>query len=136
MDEPTETTEKPIEKKRTLKIDRRSIQVATVPRDWKRKGKDIQKDYSQYKMTIPKEFAEQHGLEQGGEVYLVSDGIGIFIPDQEKLMRILLLIPELTELAHTGEIELTDEQMGEVVLAFPQLKDYIMKNYPKVEDQK
>jgi len=53
------------------------------------------KVYTQYLLTIPKKFAEQHKLES---VYCVANSIWIGVPDQEKLMLILTHIPQIEQL--------------------------------------
>jgi len=51
-------------------------------------------NYPQYKITIPREFVEEYGK----EVYLIVDGIGLLVPNEETLMKILTKIPEIREL--------------------------------------
>lgn len=71
-----------------IKIEKRKISKSNV----KRKLPDgTIKIYPQHKLTIPKEFVKEHG----SEVYLISDSIGLFVPDEDTLMKVLEEFPEL-----------------------------------------
>jgi len=71
-----------------IKIEKRIISKSNV----KRKLPDGRiKIYPQHKLTIPKEFVKEHG----SEVYLISDSVGLFVPDEDTLMKVLEKFPEL-----------------------------------------
>jgi len=74
------------ETKSEVKIEKRKISHSIVT---DRKGKE----YSQYRISLPKEFVETHGE----DVYLIADSIGMIVHNEETLMKILKKFPEIRE---------------------------------------
>ena len=71
-----------------IRIEKRTISKSNVKR--KLPGGKI-KVYPQHRLTIPPEFVKEHG----NEVYLISDSVGLFVPDEDTLMKVLEKFPEL-----------------------------------------
>jgi hypothetical protein len=70
-----------------IKIEKRKISKSTI--------RTKKAEYPQYRISLPREFVEEHGA----EVYLIADSIGILVPDEKILMKILAKFPEIRELA-------------------------------------
>lgn len=85
--------------------------------------------YPQYRLTIPGEFVDEHGR----EVYLIADKVGMFLPDEASLMRILITIPEMRDIIDKQQkgIPLTEDEILKVLQNFPELRQHILKETNK-----
>ena len=80
-----------LKSKSSISIETRKVSKHTIVR-----GKDKnKKEYTQYRITLPKKFAEEHDVD---EMYLIADSIGMFVPDQETLLQVLVKFPEIRKL--------------------------------------
>ncbi|MDI6813983.1 MAG: hypothetical protein QMD10_10635 [Desulfitobacteriaceae bacterium] len=53
------------------------------------------REYRQYVITLPKEFAER---QKAREIYFVANQIWMGVPDYETLIQILKVVPEIEDL--------------------------------------
>lgn len=60
------------------------------------------KIYSQYLLTVPKSYAEQHNKDN---IYVVANTIFIGAPDEKTLLKILHHLPEIENLTRKPEAE-------------------------------
>lgn len=76
-----------------VKIDKRKISRSIVKREM---ADGTIKEYPQYKLVLPKEFVKEHGR----NLILISDSVGLFLPDEEPelLEKILDDFPEIRKL--------------------------------------
>ena len=116
------------EKKPLFSIDKRAVQKSIVRTPYtKTDGEEITYESFQYRLTLPPEFVKEHDLENQGEVFLLSDSIGMFLPDEKTLMKALVLIPELREILHAAG-PLTEEEIKKILETFPELKESLKKH--------
>ena len=124
------------EKKSLFSIDKRAVQKSIVRTSYeKADGEKIEYESFQYRITLPPDFVKEHELEDKGEVFLLSDSIGLFLPDEKTLMRVLVLIPELREILHTTD-SLTEEEINKILEVFPELMGTIKKQEEKKNNVK
>jgi len=76
----------------SINIDERTVSKHTI-----KKGK---KKYVQYRITLPREFAEEHNV---SKMYLIADSIGMLVPNKETLLKIMSEFPSIRELVLHGE---------------------------------
>lgn len=93
----------------SLNIDERKLSVHKIKRG--------DKIYKQYRLTIPSQFAEEHKTDK---VYLIADTIGLFVPDQATLLRIISIYPDIRELVLRGE---KDEELVRLFNMWEKLSD-------------
>ena len=82
----------------SISVDERTVSKHTII--VKEKGKRKRKEYVQYRITLPREFAEEHNVEK---MYLIADSIGVIIPDKKVLLQLLSEFPKIRELVLKGE---------------------------------
>lgn len=88
------------------------------------------KEYPQYRITIPGAFVEKHG----NKMFLVADGIGIFVPNEKGLLKALLLLPEIRTMVHSNK-KMNPEEIEDVLEHFPEIKKHLTE-LGKIEAQK
>lgn len=84
-----------------------------------------QKTYLQYKITLPQSFIDAHKLAKVRRVYLITGEIGVFLPNEETLMKAILLVPELSKLVQEKDNTLSPDQIKIVLQRFPEIKEYV-----------
>jgi len=86
------------------------------------------KEYIRYVLTLPKEFVEKHNIDS---LFLVADEVWFGLPDEQKLMKVLPLLPQLRSLL--GKQALTEEEMHQLFQNYPELKEYVKREAIKEE---
>lgn len=116
-------------RKRPFNIDERTISESEV----KRKLEDgTIKSYPQYRITLPKEFVDEHKPEK---VYLIADSVGMFLPDEKSLMRVLVLLPRIREIIEGKSSALTQGEIEKIFESFPEIKKYIEKEQKEKDSE-
>lgn len=78
-----------VEKMSEIKIDKKRIYKQEIK---VKLASGKKKVYTQYRIILPKEFAEAHANE---DVYVIADSVGLIVRDEETLMKILEKFPDL-----------------------------------------
>jgi len=75
----------------SVNIEERTLSKHKVT--WKKKDGTMGES-EQYRITLPSSFGKEHETDK---VYVIADSIGMFVPDVETLMQVMIDFPKIRE---------------------------------------
>lgn len=111
-----------------LDIQKRAISKST--HKYKRHDGGIT-EYPRYVLTLPREFAEKHNLEEKG-LWLVADQVWFGLPDEKSLMKVVALLPEIKELI--GTKGLTKDDIKKILELNPEIREHVLDEIKSMQE--
>ncbi len=102
-----------------LDIQRRAVNKRT--QKYKRVDGGIT-EYPRYSLDLPTEFVEKHKLE---DLFLVADQVWFGLPDEQSLMKVIVLLPQIKQLL--SKKGFTKEDIKKILDLNPEIREFVME---------